>query len=683
MNRVKYPETPKGNVVDTYFGVNVPDPYRWLEDDNSPEVKAWVQAQNAVTNDFLSRIPFRNQVLERMTQLWDYTSVSNPFREGGRYFFFKRQGLQNQSILYVQNTLLEKPRVLIDPNQLSEDGSVSISNVSVSWDGKYLAYSISKAGSDWQTILVRDIETGNDLSDTIRWVKFSDIAWFRDGFFYSRYDEPTENEERSGINQNQRVYYHRLNTPQSSDLMIFQGENFPNRIYTAQVTPDQKYIIITERESTHGNSLYIKNLNDDRDFVKLTVGFEYQYNVVGMVNDYLYLHTNFRSRKYKLIRLNINSLDIGNWRDIIPEKRDVLEACYLAGDRIIAVYNQDAKNKMEVYTLDGDLVHQIDFPSIASVEGVSSSHNDSIAFYTLSSFTIPSVVYKYNVNTQKSEEYFRPEINFDFEPYETKQVFYRSKDGTEIPMFIVHRKGIELNGLNPTLLYGYGGFNISVKPSFRPSVLQWIENGGIYAVANIRGGGEYGENWYRAGTKLNKQNVFDDFIAGAEFLIAQKYTSPTKLAIQGASNGGLLVGAVVNQRPELFRVAIPQVGVMDMLRFHKFTIGWAWVNDYGSSEDSVQFLNLHSYSPLHNISSKGRYPSILVTTANHDDRVVPAHSFKYIATLQSKQRRGNPKLIRIHTKAGHGAGKPTAIQIEESSDILSFILYSMNETLKE
>jgi len=681
-SKVDYPETRKGDVVDNYFGVDVADPYRWFEDDKSEEVAKWVEAQNAVTNAYLNNIPFRSKLKDRLAEIWNFNTMSAPFMKGGKIFFYKREGLQNQSVLYVQNSMEEEAKVLIDPNNLSEDGTVALSDISVSENAMYVAYAIADGGSDWRKILVRNIETGDDLPDEVRWVKFSSIEWFKDGFFYSSYDEPKEGGELSNINQFHKVYYHKLGTNQADDKLIFHNTIYPLRTYQAQVTSDEKYLIISEKESTQGNSLYIKNLTKEHDFIQLTTSFEYNYFVLDHVNDHLYVLTNYRSPKYKLIKINVNSLDIGNWRDVIPEKKDVLSSATLAGGKIIATYIEDVKSKVEVYNLDGEKETQFQFPALGSVVGLNASYSNNIVFYTYTSFTIPSVVYKYDVSTNETQEFFRPTINADLDAYETKQVFYKSKDGTDVPMFIVHKKGLELNGQNPTLLYGYGGFNVSLNPRFSVSRLVWLENGGVYAVANIRGGGEYGENWYRSGTKLNKQNVFDDFIAAAEYLVNQKYTSPKKLAIQGGSNGGLLVGAVVNQRPDLFKVAIPQVGVMDMLRFHKFTIGWAWVNDYGSSEDSIQFLNLYRYSPVHNISTGVRYPAILATTADHDDRVVPAHSFKYIATLQDKQKKGsNPKLIRIQTRAGHGAGTPTMLRIEEAADIYSFIFYNLDEKL--
>ena len=680
---VKYPETHRGEQVDTYFGVEVADPYRWLEDDKSDQVAEWVTAQNEVTFDYLDKIPFRESIKERLSSLWDYSAKSSPFIRGGKIFSYQRDGLQDQWVLFVQDSFDDEPRVLIDPNKFSADGTISLGTIGVSRNGKYIAYATSDGGSDWNTIRVREIATGADLTDELHWVKFSGIQWYKDGFFYSRYDEPQKGAELSSANEFHKVYYHKVGTPQSSDKLIFQNSEYPQRNYFAQVTSDERFLIISETESTHGNSLYIRNLSTDHDFLKLTTSFEYNYQVLDHVDNYLYVLTNYKSPKYKLVKININTLDIGNWRDVLPERKDVLESCVLAGGKIIATYIEDVKSKVEVYNLEGDKLHQIKLPTLGTVSGISSQLSSNKAFYTFSSFTVPSVIYSFDTDNYELEVFFKPEIDFDFDDYETKQIFYKSKDGTDVPMFIVHKKGIELNGQNPTLLYGYGGFNATLKPTFSTSRLVWLENGGVYALANIRGGGEYGENWYRSGTKLNKQNVFDDFIAAAEYLVNQGYTSNKKLAIQGGSNGGLLVGAVVNQRPDLFKVAIPQVGVMDMLRFHKFTIGWAWVNDYGSSEDSIQFLNLYNYSPIHNVRPGVNYPAILVTTADHDDRVVPAHSFKYIATLQSKQRKGaNPKLIRIQTRAGHGAGMPTSLVIQETADIYSFIFYNMGENIQ-
>ncbi len=684
-NNHQYPHTPKGEVSDDYYGVTVDDPYRWLEDDKSANVADWVTAQNALTNSYLEKISFRKNVKARLAELWDYDAMGTPFKEGGRFFYYKKSGLQNQSVLYTATSLDQPGTVLLDPNTMSDDGTVAISTISPSRNGKYLAYAISEAGSDWQRIRVLDIATGQHLDDDIRWVKFSAISWFNDGFFYSRYDAPEAGSELSNVNKNHKVFYHKVGTDASTDVVIFQNKHYPLRSFSAWVTDDENYLIVSETESTYGNSMYVRNLRSkDGVFSQFTTGFEYEYDVVGHVDGCLYVHTNYKAPKYKLVKIDMNSQDIGNWVDVIAESKDVLRQCVLVDNRVIATYMVDAKSAAEIYSLDGQKVGDLALPGIGTISGLNASSSDKNAYYTFSSYTTPATVYSYNVATNTSTELFRPSVNFDSDAYETKQVFYTSKDGTIVPMFIVHKKGLVLNGNNPTLLYGYGGFNISMLPGFSTSRLFWLEQGGVYAIANLRGGGEYGENWYRAGTRFNKQNVFDDFIAAGEYLIAQNYTSPKRLAIMGGSNGGLLVGAVTNQRPDLFAVAVPQVGVMDMLRFHKFTIGWAWVNDYGSSEDSAQFQNLYRYSPLHNVRSDVRYPAILVTTADHDDRVVPAHSFKYIATMQEKNPKGkNPALIRIQTRAGHGAGTPTSIAIEEYADIYSFILYNMGITPKQ
>lgn len=683
-NGAKYPKTKKVDVYDTYFGVKVHDPYRWLENDSTAEVAEWVKEQNTVTSEYLNKIPYRASIKERLTSLWNYTTMSTPFKEGGKYFFYKKEPGQNQSVLFMQETLESEPRAILDPNTLSADGTVAVSDISVSRNGKYLAFAIADGGSDWRKIKVLDLTTGNNLADELNWVKFSEISWFKEGFFYSRYEAPKDGKGLVGINQHQKIYYHKLGDNQDKDEVIFGNSEVPNLVFTTQVTSNEKYLIIYEAESTFGNSLYIRNLTTNDGFSKLTTGYEFEYRVLDDFNDNIIVLTNYKAPKYKLIKINVNTLDVGNWRDILPEKKEVLENCYMIGDKIVASYIQDAKSEVEVYTMSGEKVNEINFPTLGVFNKINGTRQDSIAFYSFSSFTIPTIIYKYNVVTNKSTEFFKPAINFNFDDYETKQVFYKSKDETEVPMFIVCKKGTQLNGKNPTLLYGYGGFNVNLLPNFSIERLLWLENGGIYVQANIRGGGEYGENWYKAGTKLNKQNVFDDFIAAAEYLIKEKYTSPRKLAIEGASNGGLLIGAVVNQRPELFKVALPEVGVMDMLRYDKFTIGSLWANDYGTSGDSIQFVNLFKYSPIHNVRSGVRYPSILVFTADRDDRVVPAHSYKYIATVQEKQRISrNPSLIRIQTRAGHGAGTPTSMQIEEATDKYAFTFFNLSEDLKK
>ncbi|MEE4198842.1 MAG: prolyl oligopeptidase family serine peptidase [Bacteroidales bacterium] len=675
---VDYPETRKTDQADEYFGTRVEDPYRWLEDDRSEETEQWVKAQNKVTFDYLDQIPFRDKIKDRLTELWDYETMGAPYKKGGKYFYFKNDGLQNQSVLYMQKSLEDEPEVLIDPNTFSEDGTIALSGIAISRDARYIAYQLSEGGSDWNEIHVRNIETGKDLDDQIPWVKFSDIAWYKDGFFYSRYDAPEDGEELSGVNKYHKVCYHQLGTPAAEDKIIFENKDFPLRNYSAEVSSDEKYLFVYETESTSGNNLYVRNLREEDEFVKLTTGFNYDYRVLDHVDDNLIVITNFKAPKYKLVKINVNTLEVGNWVDIISEKSEVLNGCYLADGKVIASYIQDAHARLEVYNLKGDYLHAIELPALGSVYSVNSNIDDEEVFYSFRSFTFPPTVYRYSMEDKMAETWFKPEIDFDPSAYETNQVFYTSKDGIKVPMFIVHKKGLKLNGKHPTLLYAYGGFNSSVLPSFSVSNLIWLENNGVFALANIRGGGEYGENWHKAGMRLNKQNVFDDFIAASEYLIDNQYTSPQKLAIRGGSNGGLLIGAVINQRPDLYAVAFPEVGVMDMLRYHKFTIGWAWAEEYGSSEDSIHFENLYSYSPLHNISSKKDYPAVMVITADHDDRVVPAHSFKYIATLQEKYQGKNPVLIRIQTRAGHGAGKPTSVWIEETADKWSFAFYNMN-----
>lgn len=679
-SKIDYPETKKVDQLDEYFGVKVEDSYRWLEDDRSEETENWVIAQNKVTFDYLAKIPFREKIKNRLTELYDFETMGSPVKKGDAYFFFKNTGLQDQPVLFKQN-LLEEATILIDPNKLSEDGTVAMSkDFAISKDGKYIAYQISRGGSDWHEIFVRNIETGEDLDDCVKWVKFSNIAWYKNGFFYSRYPTQKEGEELSGINKFHKIFYHKLGIPAIDDKIIFENKNYPLRNYSADVSGDEKYLFVYETESTSGNNLYVKNLQKKDAFVKLTTGFNYDYEVLDQVGDNLIVLTNYNAPKYKLVRINVNTLNIGNWIDVLPEKKDVLKECALAGDNIIALYMQDAKTKLEVYNIKGDYLYDIELPTLGSVSDINSSVNSNEVFYKFKSFTVAPTIFKYDVENNSGEVYFEPALDFDASEYETKQIFFEGKDGIKVPMFIVHKKGLKLDGKNPTLLYAYGGFNASLLPSFKTDRLIWLENNGVYALANIRGGGEYGENWHKAGVRLNKQNVFDDFIAASEYLINEQYTSPKKLTIRGGSNGGLLIGAVINQRPDLYKVAFPEVGVMDMLRFHLFTIGWAWVNEYGSSENAIQFENLYNYSPLHNIQDDIDYPAVMVITADHDDRVVPAHSFKYIATLQEKYDGRNPVLIRIQTKAGHSAGKPISVRIEEAADKWSFAFYNMGET---
>ncbi len=678
---INYPKTKKVDQTDNYYGVQIEDPYRWLEDDNSEETKAWVKAQNELTFNYLQQIPFRDKIINRTKEIWNFERISALNKDGGKYFFYKNDGLQDQPVLYYKNKLNEEPIEIINPNKLSEDSPVSLTNYDVSKDGRYIAFSLSSSGSDWNEIYIKEIKSGVTLNDQIKWVKFSNISWYKDGFFYSSYDKPIEGKELSNANTNHKIFYHKVGQKQKKDELIFENKSYPNRIYVAYLTSDEKYLIISESETTSGNSIYIKNLfNNEEDFTKLTTSFDYEYEVIDHINDNLIVLTNYKAPKYKLIKINVNSLEIGKWKDIIPEKSNVLIDVEISKNNIIANYIKDAQSKLEMYDLYGVFKKEINLPTIGTVNELNSSRDEDLVYYSFSSFTIPTAIYQLDTKSSDSKIYFKPNLSINSEKYITKQVFYRSKDGAKIPMFIVHKKDLELNGQNPTLLYGYGGFNISIMPRFSVFNLIWLENNGIYASANIRGGGEYGENWHLSGTIFNKQNVFDDFIFAAQYLIDEKYTSSDYLAINGASNGGLLIGTVANQRPDLFKVAIPSVGVMDMLRFHKFTIGWAWVSDYGSSEDSAQCINLLKYSPLHNIKKNINYPAILITTADHDDRVVPAHSFKYAATLQKIYKGENPVLIRIQTQAGHGSGTPASVQIEEIGDIISFTLYNMGLT---
>lgn len=675
-----YPETIKGDVADNYHGTDVPDPYRWLEDDMSDETAAWVKAQNELTFAYLESIPFRDALKERMTEIWNYPKMSTPFKEGDRYFYFYNTGLQNQDIMYVKKNLDEEGEVFLDPNGFSDDGTVALAGLSVSNDQKYMAYAISKGGSDWREFYVKDVESGLDLDDHLKWIKFSGMSWYKDGFFYTRYATPDAGDELKAANINAKVYYHQVGTEQSEDLLIHQDEAHPEWGFGVGATEDEQYMYLTVTESTSGNALAFKKSGlDDTPFTWLDKDFDDDYLPVGNIDNILYVLTNNEAPLYRLIGIDLNNPSRENWVDIIPEHdKNVLESATMAGGKIIATYIKDAYNEAIVFHSDGSMMHEVSLPGIGSLGGFSGKMKEPTAFYSFTSFNYPTTTFKYNIEENVSELFYTPEVDFDAEAYETKQVFYASKDGTEVPMFIVHKKGLELDGTNPTLLYGYGGFNISMTPSFSTTRAVWLEQGGVFALANIRGGGEYGEEWHMAGAVLQKQNVFDDFIAAAEYLIHENYTSSKRLAVYGASNGGLLIGAVVNQRPELFAAAIPMVGVMDMLRFHNFTIGRYWTVDYGSSDDAEQFKYLLAYSPLHNISTEKEYPAVLVTTGDHDDRVVPAHSFKYAATLQEKYSGNNPVMIRINTDAGHGAGKPTDMVIQEYTDVWAFIYQNMD-----
>ena len=677
---IQYPPTKKGEVKDTYFGTEVEDPYRWLEDDNSAETADWVKTQNELTFGYLAQLPYREQINGRLTELWDYPKYGAPFKEAGKYFFFKNNGLQNQSVLYTTGDLAATPSVLLDPNTLTEDGTAALSGIEISDDGKYLIYQVAKSGSDWNDVYVKNIETGELLADHISWVKFSGLSWYKDGFFYSAYDQPEAGSELSKANEFQKVYFHQLGTEQSADQLIVSDANNSKQMFGAGLTDDKRFLLVSKSQGTHGNALDIKDLSKKNSgFVPLMESYDYEFNPVENIGDDLYVLTNYKAPKYRLVKINTNQPQEANWVDIVQEKKDVLESVSLVAGKLVVNYMTDAYSKVEVYSYEGVLDHEVQLPGIGTVSAFSGKKEEPVAFFSYTSFNTPGEIYKYDFATSQATLHFRPEVKFNPEDFEVKQEFYASKDGTKVPMFIVHKKGLELNGQNPTLLYAYGGFNISLTPAFSPARIAFIEKGGVFAMPNLRGGGEYGEDWHMAGTKLQKQNVFDDFIAAAEYLISKKYTSSEKLAIQGGSNGGLLVGAVTNQRPDLFKVALPAVGVMDMLRFHKFTIGWAWASDYGTSEDNTDMFNyLYAYSPYHTIKKGNAYPATLVTTADHDDRVVPAHSFKYMARMQ-EYNAGNqlPLLIRIDTKAGHGAGKPTAKVIEEYTDVWSFVFYHL------
>jgi prolyl oligopeptidase len=680
---IEYPVTKKVDTIDVYYGTKVPDPYRWLEDDNSEETAEWVKAQNEVTFSYLEKIPYREKIKERLTDIWNYARYSTPWKQGGYYFFSKNDGLQNQSVYYIQDDLESEPRIIIDPNTFSEDGTVALTAFSVSKDGKYIGYGTSSGGSDWREFHVRDIASGTDLDDFLKWIKFSGFSWYNDGFFYGRYEEPEPRAELTNTNTYQKIYYHKIGTNQSEDKLFYKDDKHPDHMFSVQITEDEKFLFLYESTwSDKGNALYYKDQSvKNTTLVKLFEGFDYKFYVMDHINGKFLVFTDYNAPMNRLLLVDPVMPDEENWKEILPERDYVLEGVSIIGGKLVANFLKDAHSRIEILKLDGTFEKELELPALGTAGGFSGKRDENIAFYSFTSFTFPSVVYKYNMETHQSEEYFKSDINFNSEDYETKQVFYESKDGTKIPMFIVNKKGIELNGNNPALLYGYGGFNISQRPYFSITRLIWLENGGVFAFANLRGGGEYGEEWHKAGIKMNKQNVFDDFIYAAKYLIREKYTSHEKLAIQGASNGGLLVGAAMNQAPELFKVAFPAVGVMDMLRFHKFTIGGAWVYDYGSSDDNKEmFKYLYGYSPLHNIQSGVEYPATLVTTADHDDRVVPAHSFKYISTLQEKYKGKSPVLIRIETRAGHGGGKPTSKIIEEQSDIWSFAFYNMGIT---
>jgi len=680
MKKNSYPVARKGDQVDDYHGVKVADPYRWLEDLDSDETRSWVDAENKLSFGFLEAIPARAAIKERITKLWNYEKYGVPFKEGNRYFYSRNSGLQNQSVLYTVTSLDGQPKLVLDPNTLSSDGTVALSGMQVSNGGKLLAYSLSASGSDWQEWKVRDVDTGQDLSDDLKWVKFSGVSWTRDnsGFYYSRYDEP-KSDSLKATNYFQKVYFHKLGTPQSEDVLVYERPDQKDWLFGAQVTEDGDYLIIPIFQGTDSKTrVYYKDLKSNNSgVVKLLDDFDAAYSFIGNQGSRFWFQTDLQASRGKIIEIDTAKPERANWKVLVPEGPEALQTATLVNHKFILNYLKDAYTQVRIHDTNGKLLNEVQFPGIGSADGFGGKATDTETFYSFTGFTTPTTIYRYDTATGKSSVFRQPKVDFDPSTFETKQVFYTSKDGTKVPMFITYKKGLKLDGNNPTYLYGYGGFNVSLSPAFSVGNLVWMEMGGVYAQPNLRGGAEYGEDWHQGGMKLKKQNVFDDFIAAAEWLIRNKYTSTPKLSIGGGSNGGLLVGAALTQRPDLFGAALPAVGVMDMLRFQKFTIGWAWVSDYGSSENADEFKALYAYSPLHNIRPGTAYPATLVTTADHDDRVWPGHSFKFAATLQAAQEGSAPILIRIETKAGHGAGKPTSKIIEEIADRWAFLVKTL------
>jgi len=675
---VQYPETRRGDLVDEYHGHRVADPYRWLEDTESAETADWIARQNKVTDAYLDSIPEREAIATRLRQLWNYERFGLPQKQGNVYFYTRNDGLQDQSVYYKAATLDAEPEILLDPNGLSEDGTVALAGAEPSDDGKFLAYGLADGGSDWRTWKVRDVATGKDLGDEIRWVKFSGIAWTPDsnGFFYGRYDPPEAGEELTGTNENQQVYYHRVGEDQSDDVLVFSRPDQPKWGFLPSVTDDGRYLVIQNWKGTEPKEqIFIADLrNDEFNVVPLITGFDAEYIPVGSDGDTLLFITDHQAPRRRMIAVDVNNPAREQWREVIAETEDVLQSASLFGDTLYAVWLQDARGKVTRHGIDGALLGELELPGIGSVSGLSGERGDTETFLAFTNYVTPTSIYRVDVSTGQLALWRKPEIDLETTQFVTEQRFCRSKDGTLIPIIVTRKRNTNLDGSNRTLLYGYGGFNISITPSFSPATAAWIDMGGIYAVANLRGGGEYGRAWHEAGMRLNKQNVFDDFIAAAEYLIDENYTSSNRLAIRGRSNGGLLVGAVMTQRPELFGACLPGVGVMDMLRYHKFTIGWAWATEYGSSDEADQIENLLSYSPLHNLRKGTCYPATLVTTADRDDRVVPGHSFKFAAALQAVQSCEHPTLIRIETRAGHGAGTPVSKMIDEYADTWAFLV---------
>jgi prolyl oligopeptidase len=685
--QIKYPETKKVDQTDDYFGTKVADPYRWLEDDNSAATKEWVEEENKVTHSYLSSIPFRDKVKSKLEQMWNYPKYSSPFKEGAWYYFYKNDGLQNQSILYRQQGLTGAPEVFIDPNTMSKDGTAAIGTPAFSKNKKFAVYLEAQAGSDWQTAHVMNVTNKKLLSDEVNYIKFSGTSWKGDdGFYYSRYPVPDEQNKLTTQNRFHKVYYHKLGTQQSNDLLIYEDKEHPLRTVGAGLSEDEHFLILSKTEGTSGGELWVKDMKNtlaNNGFKLIIKGFDTEANFIDNDGDDLLVKTNADAPNYKVVLIDPKNPAKENWKTIIPERKELLESVGTAGRKLFLTYLQDASSRVYQTNYKGNLERQINLPGIGSAAGFNGYFDDKELFYSYTSFDYPPAIFRYNIATGQTDLFRKSEVKINADNYQTLQSFFTSKDGTKVPMFITYKKGLQRNGNNPVMLYGYGGFNIPMTPGFSISNAFFLEQGGVSVIVNLRGGNEYGEAWHKAGMLQNKQNVFDDFIGAAQFLIDKKYTNPAKLAIRGGSNGGLLIGAVMTQRPDLFKVAVPQVGVMDMLRYHKFTIGWAWATEYGRSDKKEDFENLYKYSPLQNLKSGVKYPATLITTADHDDRVVPAHSFKFAATLQADNDGTNPTIIRIETKAGHGAGKPTSKQIEEAADIWSFVMYNLGMDFKE
>jgi len=678
-----YPQTPEGDVVDHYFGTAVSDPYRWLENDTAAATKAWVAAENEVTNDYLAQIPFRDAMKAHLEKLWNYEKFSAPFKEGAYTYFSKNDGLQNQSVLYREKD--GKTEMFLDPNQFSADGTTSLAGYNFSKDGSLFAFQISEGGSDWRKVIVWNATDKSVVGDTLMDVKFSGLAWKgNEGFYYSSYDKPKEGSALSGMTADHKLYFHRLGTPQSEDKLIFGGAVMPRRYVGAYLTEDERFLVISAANTTSGNELYIQDLSKpDSKIVQLVDNFEKDHGVIDHEGGKLFIYTNLHAPNYKVVTADVDQATPEHWKDLIPETENVLQIG-TGGGKLFANYLKDATSLVKQFSREGKEERVIELPGLGTASGFNAKKEEQTLYYSFTSYIYPSTIFKYDMATGQSTLYKKPHVQFNPEDYESKQIFYTSKDGTKVPMIITYKKGLVLDGHNPTLLYGYGGFNISLTPSFSTSTILLLEQGGVYAVPNLRGGGEYGEKWHLAGTKLQKQHVFDDFIAAAEYLVAEGYTSKEKLAISGGSNGGLLVGAAMTQRPDLFQVAFPAVGVLDMLRYHQFTAGAGWAFDYGTADDSKEMFDyLYAYSPYHALKKGTAYPATMVTTADHDDRVVPAHSFKFAARLQAYQTGSNPVLIRVETKAGHGAGKPTAMIIQEQADKWAFMFQNMGLAYRE